>query len=227
MQALAPLAPEPSALVIYGSLAKGTYREGESDINLAVVLHQGSPETLRALAEPLRAAYREARVEPFIVEARELPRLADVFSVKLADIQDAHHVLAGEDPFAALTIEPEHMRLRVEQELRNHLLRLRRHALFAGDDPRLLARAIYAAATSLTIDLTALLRVAGHSVSDPSPLGIARQSAAAFDFDRKTLEALCAIKSGGAIDAPEALFQRLLDLVARAAHIADTLEVKR
>lgn len=225
MKALAPLAPEPSALVVYGSLAKGMYRDGESDLNLAVVLHEASPETLRALAEPLRAAQREARVEPFIVEAREVPRLADVFPVKLADIRDAWHVLAGEDPFGSITIDPEHMRLRVEQELRNHLLRLRRQAIVAGDDPRWFAKAIYASATSLAIDLGALLRVTGREVSGAATRTVMREAASAFDLDPKTLERLCDVKAGAAIDDPEALFARLLEVVARAAHAADTLEV--
>lgn len=226
LHALAPLAPEPSALVVFGSLAKGTYRDGESDINLAVVLHSASPEVLRALAEPLRAAHREARVEPFVIEVREVAGLADVFPVKLADIRDARHVIAGDDPFEQVVVEREHLRLRAEQELRNQLMRLRRQAVFGAGDVQRQSRAIYVSATSLALELGALLEAAQHEIdASASMLEVMRRAAAAFDLDAALLAQLCAIKEGAAIEDPAALFERLLATVARAVEVADTLEV--
>lgn len=226
LHALAPLAPEPSALVVFGSLAKGEYRDGESDINLAVVLRDASPAILCALAEPLRAAHREARVEPFVIEAREVAGLADVFPIKLADIRDARHVIAGDDPFGSVVVQREHLRLRAEQELRNQLVRLRRQAVFGAGDVQRQSRAIYLSATSLAIELGALLRAAQHEVAPSASMQeVMRRAAAAFDLDGALLAQLCAIKAGAAIEDPTALFERLLATVARAVAVADSLEV--
>jgi predicted nucleotidyltransferase len=228
IDALAPLAPEPKALVVYGSLAKGTYREGESDVNLAVVLGVVTPALLRALSGPLRAAHREVRLAPFIVEAREIPRLADVFPVKLLDIRSARHVLAGDDPFSAVTVEREHLRLRVEQELRNHLLRLRRRAIFAGDDARVLASAIYGLATSIAVELAALLELRGRTLPPGASMrAITRAAADAFELDRELLQRLADIKEGAPIDDAPALLLRGLELLERAVEVADTMGPER
>jgi predicted nucleotidyltransferase len=215
------------AVVVFGSLAKGTYREGESDVNIALVLDEASPGALRGLTEPVRAAHHAVGMSPFVLERDEVPRLADVFPVKLADIAAHHHVLRGDDPFEGIAIDPEHLRLRVEQELRNQLLRLRRQAIFAGDDPRDRARAIYAAASSLAIELGALLDVAGvDRPEDPSPRAIFRRAAEAFDLDDATLDAIAEVKEGGALGDVAALFDDLLRLVGRAVAVADRLEPK-
>lgn len=224
---VAPLEPEPSSLVVFGSLAKGTFREGESDVNLAVVLEEATPETLRGLAAPLRAAHRAVRVTPLILERREVERLADVFPVKLADIESAHHVLKGTDPFTQVVVEPAHLRLRVEQALRNHLVRLRRQLAFAGEDPRAMGRAIYGATSSLGVELGALLDVAG--VARPqscSAREIFRRAAEVFDLDPAVLAALAAVKEGGAIEKPRALLDGVLDVLRRAVDVADRLEVE-
>lgn len=221
LTALEKLAPEPSALVVYGSLAKGTWREGESDVNLAVVLEEARPSTLEALGGPLRAAHRAVRVRPFVVERREIPRLADAFPIKLADIHRASHVILGDDPFAAVVIDREHLRLRTEQELRNHLLRLRRHAIFA-DDPRQLAKPIYAASATLAFELGALLELDGRPrPNDASFRAVLQAAARAFDLDGATLETLCDIREGADIVEPRALFEATLRVVAQAVDVAD------
>lgn len=225
LDAVAPLAPEPAALVVYGSLARGEHRAGESDVNLAVVLHDARPETLSALAAPLRAAFRRARVQPLILTRDELPRLTDVFPIKLADIVAAHDVLLGEDPFTGLVIEREHLRLRLEQQLRNHLLRLRRHAIFAGDDPRELGRALYASAGALGFELGTLLELSG--AERPRGLQAVLQAAAArFELDRATLDALARLRRGeGETDATP-VFAGLLRVLEGAVEHADRLETR-
>lgn len=218
---LAPAAPEPAALVIYGSLAKGSYRAGESDVNLAVVLESASREVLSSIGAPLRAAWRAVRVEPFIVLRTELPHLLDVFPIKLSDIQAHHQVITGEDPFIGLAIDDAHLRLRVEQELRNHLLRLRRHYVFAGSDARALARMLFKSASSLGIELGALLRLAGKPEDSGRLDSVVRAAADAFELDHDALARLCAFKQGKDVDDVHALYLDVMRAVEHAVARAD------
>jgi hypothetical protein len=55
-----------------------------------------------------------------------IARAADVFPVFYDEIKRCHTVLHGRDVFSDLTIEPHHLRLRIEQELREVQIRLRR-----------------------------------------------------------------------------------------------------
>lgn len=209
-----------SGLVLYGSLARGEYRPRESDVNLAVSLGRGSTETLRALHEPLRAAWRAVRVEPFLVLESEVPRLADVFPVKLLDIRQHHRVLSGEDPFEHVVIEPDDLRKRIEQELRNHLLRLRRHYVSFGDNARALAPAMVRSAKTLRYELGALLHLRGEAVAwrVASVLPAAQR---AFDLDADTLARLERLHAGNEDPDPVQLFHALLSVVEQTVTIAD------
>src|SRR5262249_18775075 len=84
--------PNFSGLVLYGRLAPGRFRAGKSAVNVVVLLQETSAEALAAVAPALRAAWRAARVEPFVLRPSELPQVAEAFPSKLLDIQ-AHHVV--------------------------------------------------------------------------------------------------------------------------------------
>jgi hypothetical protein len=63
---------------------------------------------------------------------REIPRAADVFPLFYDDIRACHVLLSGSDPFADLVISDHHRRLRIEQELREASIRLRRAVVDAA-----------------------------------------------------------------------------------------------
>ncbi len=222
---LEPAAPEPSALLIYGSLAWGGYREGASDVNLAVVLTDASESTLSAIRAPLRAAWRAVGVAPLLIERGEIEHLGDVFPIKLSDIQAHHHVLAGDDPFTGVTIEPTHLRLRVEQELRNHLIRMRRRYVDVGDSQREPSRTLIHSASSLRIELRALLRLAGKPVDAPDLSSVNKAAVAAFSFDEHALERLRTFKHTGKDKDVRGLYFAIIDVLAQAVACADKLEV--
>ncbi|HLL53168.1 MAG TPA: nucleotidyltransferase domain-containing protein [Myxococcaceae bacterium] len=214
-------------LAIYGGLARGRFRPGHSDINLLVVLKDGSTSALDALAQPLRTAFRSARVEPFLLTVSELAGATDVFPTKLLDIQAHHVVIAGQDPFGSLQVSREHIRLRIEQELRNLGLRLRRQYVTRSDDDASLLATLARVAVPLSVELSSLLRLTGKTVpSDDSPAGVFEGAAAAFGLDAEALADVAALKDGQSVSraAPE-LYGRILATVTRAAERVDALEV--
>jgi hypothetical protein len=181
---------------------------------------------LLALHDPLRAAWRAARVEPFVVRASEVARLADAFPIKILDIHRHHVVLAGEDPFAAVKVEPGEVRLRAEQELRNHLLRLRRHYVFTGDNPMGLAKAIYRSASALRYELGALLYLRGEAVgwriSEVLPA-----AAKSLGLDADTLARVEQFHRGQGEPQIVNLFHELIQVVEAAVFAVDALGCPR
>ena len=82
-------------------------------------------------------------------------------------IRDSHHiVLHGGDPFAGLVIESHHLRLRIEQELRDVSIRLRRSVTDARGDDALLAEAVNRKLKRIRFPLRTLLRLLGEEVTD-------------------------------------------------------------
>jgi len=215
------------ALVLYGGVARGRYRGPQSDIDLAVVIEDASTERVRELTPVLLAAWRAARVEPWIVARSELGRLAEVFPSKLLDISEHHLTLAGEDVFSGLRIDARQLRFRVEQELTNLSLRLRRHQISLAGDPASMAAYLLGVARPLAIQLAALLRAAGRQVpAEDRSAAIFAQAAAEFGLDGEALAALAALRQG---EVPTAdvgdIFGRVHTSATRAAEVAAGLEV--
>jgi hypothetical protein len=158
------------ALVLYGGLARGRYRGPRSNVDLAVVLDDASPERVAEITPLLMAAWRAAHVDAWILARSEIPRLAEVFPTKLLDIRDQHLLLHGEDVFADLEIDRGLLRLRVEQELTNLSLRLRGTLVTLGADPA--SAAVYLARMA---DLALAIGLWGPGVLSGSPMDDVRR----------------------------------------------------
>jgi hypothetical protein len=215
-----------AGLILYGGLARGRFRPGQSDVNVIVLLHDVSAPALTAIGPALRAARRAAGVAPMILTPGEVPAAAVVFPTKFLDIKDHHILLAGEDPFTGLDVPREQVRLRVAQELRNLTLRLRRRFLVVLDDPALQVEALINLARPLAIELAALLRLAGREVPHVDrTAAIFQAAAAAFDVDGEALARLAALREEGTSSEDlQPLFARLLPTLAKLTDCADRMK---
>jgi len=216
------------ALVLYGGLARGRHRGPRSNVDLAVVLEDASPDRVAEITPLLMAAWRAAHVDAWILARAEIPRLAEVFPTKLLDIRDHHLLLYGEDVFADLEIDRGLLRLRVEQELTNLSLRLRRTLVTLGADPA--SAAVYLATTArpLAIQLAVLLRLAGRTVpAEDRSAAIFAAAAQAFDLDAEALETLAGLRQGEeSVGDVRGLVGRVQVVATRAADVARSLELE-
>jgi predicted nucleotidyltransferase len=204
-----------ACLLIHGSAARGEYREGQSDIDLLVVLTEAGRERLGAIANALQLARYAARIEAMILTAGEIPRAADVFPLLYDDIRRCHILLAGADPFSALTISDKHRRLRVEQELREAQIRLRRTVVDAQGAAEPLAGAVFRKLRQIRGPLRALLALRGQEIGDGFEDVIAK-AAALYALDAAPLRRVH--------EAPEAAHDALAKLLAAAVDDVDRME---
>ncbi len=160
------LGDELVGLLVYGSAARGEYREGRSDVDLMLVVKEAPRARLEAISNALQLARYAARIEAMILTAAEIPRAADVFPLLYDDIRREHVLLAGKDPFSELTISNRHRRLRVEQELREAQIRLRRAVIDAQGSPAMLGGAVFRKLRQIRGALHALFALHGVEVAD-------------------------------------------------------------
>src|SRR5690606_5670177 len=89
---------ELRAVLLYGSAARGEYREGGSNLNLLVILREVGAETLRRGSAPAREWAEAGNPPPLLLGEEEWRRSADVFPIEYTDIRDANVLLHGADP---------------------------------------------------------------------------------------------------------------------------------
>jgi hypothetical protein len=215
--------PNLAGLLLYGGLARGRYRPGQSDVNVVVLLHDASGAALSAVTPALREAWRAVGVDPLLMTPAEIPHAADAFPTKFLDIKNHHILLAGADPFSGLEISREQIRLRVEQELRNLLMRLRHRYVSAGSDAEVLTRTLVRAARPFALQLAALLQFVGKETPTTDRTAeVFAAAATAFGLEREPLARLAELRQNPALTADvPALYVGVLEAVARAADIAD------
>ena len=182
------------AVVAHGSAVRGGYQAGASDIDLVCVIDEDDATTLAAIGPALELARFSARIETMILTKAEIARSADCFPLLYGDIARVGAALHGSNPFAALTIRPDHKRLRIEQELRELRIRLRRAVVDHGPTQNL-GGAIERKLKQARGPLWALLELRGEAKDDalasvleataaayrvdPAPLGSAREDSMA------------------------------------------------
>jgi predicted nucleotidyltransferase len=175
------------AIILFGSAVSGDFHPGLSDLNLFVVLRDGSFSALQSLAAVAKWWNGEKQPPPLCMTRRELERSTDVFTVELLDMVQHHRVVFGEDVLKGLNISTRMHRIQVEYELREKLILLRQHLLLAaGDNSRLWDVVLHSAPSFAT-----LFRHASIALGSDSPAGrreAVEQLAQRLGFDSSALQ---------------------------------------
>jgi hypothetical protein len=151
------------SVVAYGPGAHDAAHLAAGGEYLLIVTVDLEPETLRRLREPVRWWLGRGHSWPRLFTAALLHASADVFPIELVDLTARHRVVFGPDPIAGVAIDPAHLRLQLERELREKLMRLREgyvecHGRWGARGLELLLAASYA---SFARVFRAALRVLG------------------------------------------------------------------
>jgi len=205
------------SLIVFGSAVRGGWRQGASDVDLVLVLKDPKRDALLAVANTLTVARTAFRFEAVILGADEIPRAADVFPLFYDDIRSCHVVLAGKDPFAELDISDQFRRLRVEQELREEQIRLRRAVVDSLGAPQQLAGAVERKVKQLRGPLHALLGLRRTPAADDTLPVLLEKAASVYGVDTAALSRVR--------EAPEAAhgaLEKLLDVMIQEVDRMET-----
>ena len=142
-------------LFLYGGVAKGTFNEGSSNLNLMLVLREASIVALNEVRAALPSK-AEANLSLMTLTESELAECVEVFAIKFFDIKLHHILVCGRDVLTPLAISEERLVRQARRELVNLKLRLR-HA-FIFDDPRL-ATTLERAAKTLQVNAGVLEQI--------------------------------------------------------------------
>ncbi len=191
------------SVVLYGSAARGEYREGASDLNLLVLLRDTSPATLRKASELARGWVGEGNPPPMMLSEDEWLRSADVFPIEYSDIRDAHRVIVGDDIVSRVEVAPEHLRHQVEAELKGKHIQLRERYLLHAGRPEELGELLVRSFSTFLVLFRSVLRLADGS-APRHPEEVVRSTAEHVGFDAAPLLEIQRARTSGGKLAPAA-----------------------
>lgn len=208
------LGPNLISLLVFGSGARGGWDNGRSDVDLVLVLKDPSSDVLLAIANTLTVARTALRFETVILKEDEIHRAADVFPLFYDDIRSCHILLAGKDAFANLYISDSHRRVRIEQELREVQIRLRRVVVDSMGAPQALAGAIERKIKQIRSPIHALLNLRKTPAIDDQLDSVLAKARDEWKIDIKFLQQPRKNPTK-ALEAFQALLTKMVDEVDR------------
>ncbi len=209
--------------VLYGSAVAGDHVAGTSNYNVLLVVDGLGVAELNALSEPASRWAKAGNRPPLLFARGQLKASADVFPIELLDMRQSHRVLFGEDPLADVTIQPEHLRLQLERELKEKLLVLRERYLLTGGSPKRVAELLTSSIASFLVLFRAVLRLFQEDVPAAKADAL-RLLAERIPFDPQPfleIEALKHRRRKLREVVPQALFQSYLTTIERVAEAVD------
>ena len=217
--------PALEGILLYGSAACGDYLPGRSNLNLMVILTAYDAVKLGQYAKFHRRWQKEGIVVPLFLTEREVRTGAECFPLEYLDIQHAHVLLKGRDPFPELSINLRNLRVQCEQEIRGNLLRLRQRFVEGAGKPETAAILMPLSLTALLPPLKGLLRLLGLRVPTRADAVFADLKAG-LEVDPTAFQEVLSLKRGlitpGPLELPR-LFERYLSalqsLVERLEHL--------
>src|SRR3954470_7642367 len=131
------------------------------------VVESMTRDDLRAAATRVDAWHDAGLATPLLLAAREFSQSLDAFPLEFGAILVDHVVVAGENPFASLAVDPADVRRAVEVQARSHLLHLREGFLETRGRADALSVLILQSAPAFAALVSSIARLEGKRDGDP------------------------------------------------------------
>jgi hypothetical protein len=215
------------SLVIYGTHARpagdahGGHDHGAPPTRTLAVVESMSAADLKVCANRVEAWHGAGLATPLLFAAHEFEQSLDAFPFEFGAILADHTVIAGQNPFASLAVDPADLRRACEVQARSHLLHLREGFLETRGRADVLSVLILQSAAAFAALVTSIARLEGHPEDDAS--AAARHVERLLGTGNSAVAEVAALATAhdlGSADA-ERLFAPYLDAVTRIVSYVD------
>ena len=213
------------AIILYGSAARGEYIYKKSDINFLIVLSESGIKRLRG-ALPFISKWKKRNVStPLMLTPEYIQSALDSFPIEFMTMKQNYRVVYGEDILAAIEIQPQHLRLQCEREMRGKLLSLREGYLNTNGKSSMIKRLIKATIPAFSSIFSALLFLKDEELPE-SKRQIFMKTADVFNLDSKVFENILDLENKKPRLKKEQIYdlmQQYIEQVAKLTDITDKL----
>ena len=128
------LAGSLRSVILFGSAASGEHVKGKSDYNLLVIVEKWGILELNQVTKVTQDWLKEGNPPPLLFTPERLQASADCFPIEMLDMKQSYRVVFGEDLLKPVRVQPIHLRLMTERELKSLKIQLRQGFIYAGGD---------------------------------------------------------------------------------------------
>ncbi len=165
---------------------------------------------------------RERIATPLLLPEDEFRRSLDAFPLEYGEIQRAHELLFGANPFDGITIDHADLRRACETQIKSHLVHLREGFIEAGGTPRAVTELVTASAPAFGSLLRNIARLNGCDARDRA--AATRDGARLAQLPDSVVTAILSLERPSGLTTTDAakLFPEYLAAVEQLARFVDT-----
>ena len=215
------------SIFLYGSGAGKHYIPGKSDLNFFIILSEEGIDNLdKAISSVTRWRKQNVAIPLFMTKA-EIASSLDSYPIEFLTMKNRYVLVYGEDVLEELSLEPSHLKLQLERELKAKILHLRRGLLETGGQAKKIRELIKASFTAFISIFKALIYLKGIEI----PQGrrdIIRSASGAYSINPEAFLKCADIKEDiGQIPATEiqTLFTAYMKEIEKLSAIVDQMNV--
>lgn len=215
------------SIILYGSGASGNYVPGKSDLNFLMILsEEGIDDLGRAMKTVARWRKRRVAIPLFMTKSYATLSL-DSYPIEFLNMKKNHVLVFGEDILNELSIDPHHLRLQLERELKGKTILLREGFLETEGQVKRIQNLIKVSLTAFISLFNALLYLKGLEIPRQRR-EVIRAVGEAFSIDADVFLKCADIKEDvGSFSSPDiqAIFRAYLREVKKLSEIVDRTKI--
>ncbi len=149
---------------VVGSVLTPDFKPDRSDINSLVVVADINLKLLDFFISLGKKHKDSGIAAPVLMTPEYIASSLDVFPIEFLNFREIHQTVFGDDILAALRINPEHLRLQCEREVKSKLLWLHQGYISALGDRSFLVRRLLDSITGFFPALRAIIFLGGRGM---------------------------------------------------------------
>jgi len=207
------------SVVAYGSHVE---ENGDGPLSSLALVTSLAVGDLEACAKMSHGWQRERIGTPLLLPEDEFRRSLDAFPLEYGEIQRAHELLFGANPFDGITIVRADLRRACETQIKSHLVHLREGFIEAGGTPRAVTKLVTASAPAFGSLLRNIARLNGSETRDRAMA--TRGGARLAQLPESVVTDILSLERPSAMTTTDAarLFPEYLAAVEQLARFIDT-----
>jgi len=152
------------SIILYGSGAGSDFNPDISDLNFLIILSEESIDHLDLAIDTVSRWRKRNVATPLFMTQSYIQSSLDSYPLEFLNIKKSYILVYGKDMLKDISLEPHHLRLQCEREIKGKLLLLREGFLETGGKQKRIAELIKASITAFISIFNGLLHLKGIAI---------------------------------------------------------------
>jgi len=154
------------SVILFGSAAAGEHAGKRSDYNLLIITESLGLLELNQIAKVTQGWLSAGNPPPLMFTHERLAESADVFPIEMLDMKQFYKVLHGSDILKDVEVDPVHLRLMIEREIRSLRIQLNQGFIFANGNVGKVGDLVISTISTALVLMRATLRLFSKNIPE-------------------------------------------------------------